>query len=285
MKAVRTLDAINRELEGRQDREYRAHLGGSVIGKKCAREVWYGFRWSGKEECEGKLLRLFDRGNEFEPRAVEWLRIIGAKVWTHDETKSLKSDGTFPQYRISDHNGHFGGSLDGVGINLPDLPKGTPFLCEFKTHNDKSFKQLEKEGLCSAKPQHFTQCQVYMFKMGLPWALYLAINKNDDDIFPELIQANPFEGQRHIDRAGAIINADSPPKRISERSNWFECTYCDFRHICHERVLPDKTCRSCANVRLGPFGSWVCGITNSALSLAMQAKACGEYKILPGFLK
>lgn len=285
MKAQRTLDAINAALEADEDRSHRSHLGASVLGKKCAREIWYGFRWAGRESFEGRMLRLFDRGNEFEPRAAEWLRQAGAEVWTHDETQPRKADGTFPQYRISGWGGHFGGSLDGVGRGIPDLPPGTPFLCEFKTHNDKSFKLLEKDGLCETKYQHFAQCQIYMFRMGLPWALYVGINKNDDDIFPELIQSNPTEGERLFNRAGMIIESETPPARIatSVRMVAYECRFCAFKDICHNGAEPERNCRTCQFSRMGEGGTWSCGIYNAPLTVEAQHAGCQAWKLKPGF--
>lgn len=285
MKAQRTLDAINAALEAAQEREHRSHLGASILGRKCAREIWYHFRWAAKELFEGRMLRLFDRGQREEERFAEWLRMAGAEVWTHDETQPRKPDGTFPQYRISGWGGHFGGSLDGVGRGIPDLPPGTPFLCEFKTHNDKSFKVLVEDGLCASKPEHFAQCQTYMFRMGLPWALYLGINKNDDSIFPELIQANPTEGERLFNRAGEIINSETPPPRIatSPRMIAYACRFCTFKDICHGGADPEHNCRTCQFSRLGDGGKWFCGVFNAELSKDAQHAGCQSWKLKNGF--
>lgn len=285
MKAQRTLDAINAALEAAQEREHRSHLGASILGRKCAREIWYHFRWAAKELFEGRMLRLFDRGQREEERFAEWLRMAGAEVWTHDESQPRKPDGTFPQYRISGWGGHFGGSLDGVGRGIPDLPPGTPFLCEFKTHNDKSFKVLVEDGLCASKPEHFAQCQTYMFRMGLPWALYLGINKNDDSIFPELIQANPTEGERLFNRAGEIINSETPPPRIatSPRMIAYACRFCTFKDICHGGAEPEHNCRTCQFSRMGDGGKWFCGVFNAELSKEAQHAGCQSWKLKNGF--
>lgn len=278
MQATKTLAAINAKLEADQDKEHRLHLGASVLGHECGRAVWYGFRWAAMEEFAGKQLRLFDRGNEFEPRAVEWLRLAGMEVWDIDER-------TGKQFRISDHDGYFGGSLDGVGRGCPDLPPGTPFLTEFKTHNDASFKAYIKDGLCKSKPAHFVQCQVYMFKMGLPWALYVGVNKNTDDMEPELIQANPYEGQRLIDRAGAIIFSLQPPPKVHQKKNYYLCNWCKFKDICHEKAMPEKNCRTCEHVRMTGGGQWACGLSNTPLSKYMQHKGCREWVLMMDFHK
>jgi len=285
MKAQKTLDAINAALEAEQEREHRKHLGASILGRRCAREIWYSFRWAAMELFNGKMLRLFDRGQREEERFAEWLRKAGATVWTHDERQPRKPDGTFPQYRISGWGGHFGGSLDGVGINIPDLPPGVPFLCEFKTHGDSSFKSLEKEGLCDSKPEHFAQCQTYMFRMGLPWALYLGINKNTDAIFPELIQANPAEGQRLFNRAGMIIQSETPPPKAATSPNAIKyvCKFCFFKKICHENAPPERNCRTCQMSRMADGGKWVCGLFNTELTVAAQHAGCQSWTLKLGW--
>ncbi len=285
MKAAKTLDAIDAALAEAQDREHRTHLGASILGRQCAREIWYSFRWASNEVFEGRMLRLFDRGNEFEPRAVEWLRAAKIQVWTHDETQPRKADGTFPQYRISGWGGHFGGSLDGVGLGSPDLPPGTPFLLEFKTHNDASFKSLVKEGLCSHKPEHFAQCQIYSWRMGFPWTIYLGVNKNDDSLFPELIQTNPSEGQRLFDRAGMILASETPPPRIATtpRMIGFACRFCAFKEVCHSGAMPEMNCRTCQFSRMEDGGKWRCGKFNVELTKDAQHAGCQAYGLKAGF--
>jgi hypothetical protein len=44
---------------------------------------------------------------------------------------------------VRDEAGHFGGSMDAVALGIPEAPK-TWHLCEFKTHNAKSFADLQK---------------------------------------------------------------------------------------------------------------------------------------------
>jgi hypothetical protein len=82
--------------------------------------------------------------------------------------------------------GHFGGSLDGVAKGLPEAPK-TPAVLEFKTHNDKSFTDLVKNKVQASKPQHYDQMNIYMGLMELDRALYMAVNKNTDDLYTEWV--------------------------------------------------------------------------------------------------
>ena len=100
--------------------EHRKHLGASVMGEACARKLWYIFRWVKKEKFSGRMLRLFQVGHTAEARFADYLEGIGLIVQLCDPK-------TGEQRRISDHNGHFGGSLDGVATNIDEK-----FLLEFK---------------------------------------------------------------------------------------------------------------------------------------------------------
>ena len=75
------------------DEGFRSHLGASLIGGECSREIWYGFRWVKKPKFSGRILRLFNRGHLEEARFIAMLLTIGCQVW--------QQDGHGKQYRIS----------------------------------------------------------------------------------------------------------------------------------------------------------------------------------------
>ena len=52
-----TLTAIYADYEARQGDGFRDHLGASIIGKSCARALWYDFRWITPARHSGRLLR------------------------------------------------------------------------------------------------------------------------------------------------------------------------------------------------------------------------------------
>jgi hypothetical protein len=271
--ASKTLDAINAAIELDQGGAYRqalgrvlphigdayqganeghrSHLGASLIGGKCARAIWYGFHWAVKPKFKGQTLRLFNRGHLEEGRFIAMLLIIGAQVFQQDENGK--------QFRISGAGGHFGGSGDGVAIGIPDLPEGLPCLLEFKTHNDASFKKLEKEGVREAKFEHFVQMQTYMHKMNLTVALYGAVNKNNDALHLELIGYEPTVGVQFEERAVIIIHSKVPPEKISKSPGWFDCKWCDHKPHCHGKDKMEVNCRTChwswANTETG---TWQC---------------------------
>ena len=129
-----TREAIFSAYEADTRDGFRTHLGASLIGKECERALWYDFRWATKAKFPGRVLRLFETGNREEDRLVGNLRRTGATVLELDPE-------TGRQFRVQAHGGHFGGSLDGVAINLLEAPK-TWHVLEFKTHSNKSFNDL-----------------------------------------------------------------------------------------------------------------------------------------------
>lgn len=292
--ARRTLDAIDRTLHKdrgnlfrhhlretiplaedafREDNDpFRTHLGASLIGRDCPRELYYTFHWATHPESmptwhEGKCLgppisacpqcvenvarmqRLFNRGHLEEARFVALLRMIGMEVWQHD------SKGR--QFRVSYANGHFGGSLDAVTRGCPDDPD-QPLLTEFKTHGDTSFKKLWKEGVRSSKFTHFIQMQIYMGGNQLRRALYVAVNKNTDGLYAELIAFDPEQYQQYVQRGNDIVQLGEPPKKIGDSPSWYGCKFCDQRLVCHGGLTPHRNCRTCLHSRAGKDALWYC---------------------------
>lgn len=252
--------------------DWRDHLGASLIGRECAREVWYGFHWTTLKKFDGRMIRLFNRGHLEEPRFLALLMMIGCEVW--------QLDANGKQFRITGHMGHFGGSMDGVARGIPDLPD-EPVLTEFKTHGDKSFAKLKEEGVIKAKWEHFVQMQIYMGKNGLRWALYCAVNKNDDTIHMELVQFDPTQYQRYLDRSVMIIEAKEPPPKINQSPGWFKCKFCDQKGVCHGSDKPAMNCRTCAYISVRDGGQWECTnpVCPGILSPEDQRKGCSHYEM------
>lgn len=230
--------------------DWRDHLGASLIGRDCARELWYSFHWATLKKFDGRMLRLFNRGHLEEPRMVALLEMIGCTVW------QLTSEGK--QFRITGHKGHFGGSLDSVVRGIPDLPD-EPILGEFKTHGDKSFTKVKEDGVQAVKWEHFIQMQTYMGKYDLNWALYAAVNKNTDELHMELVKFDAVQYKRYLDRSAMVIDAKEPPPRIGDSPGFFKCKFCDQSKVCHLEDLPAVNCRTCLHSVIEDEGKWRCG--------------------------
>lgn len=335
------IDNIDQTYKAKKEAEegpFRRHLGGSMIGKACERELYYSFRWFKRPDFKGRMLRLFDRGHSEEFKNVALLRSQGIEIrayamrlmyhsesdsyftldWddaaahepgagddvTADEwhvTRAEMQGVKLTQWRISDVNGHFGGSTDGEAVapfDIPVLefvpgrglvdttgeviPHGEKFLLEFKTHNTKSFVNLVGEGVKAAKPIHWTQMQIYMHKRGYKFALYMAINKNDDDLHIEIVRYNPTEGPKLVEKAARVIYADKVPNRIGKHASWVDCKWCDFSKICHygDQTLIDRNCRTCQFSQPVDGGEWRCNKWNAIIPVDAVLKGCDSHKVI-----
>lgn len=310
---------IDQYWEDNQEDGRRGHLGGSLIGRECMRELWYSFRWASVNKFKGRILRLFDRGHKEEFRFVEYLTQIGVEVreysqslwWSpsaneyslmdwdanvdggigdyenvttseHHVKRAKKYGVKLTQWRIKDIDGHLGGSTDGMGINVPGVdlhsfPLDEPVLLEMKTHGEKSFLKLVKEGLKEAKPEHYSQMQIYMHKMGLRIGLYMAVNKTTDELKCFFVIAEPMVGAGLISKGGEIISSPQPLKRMSNNPSWFKCRFCDHRKTCHLGEPMAINCRTCAMSKPIEDGEWHCAKWQCVIPLEGQKQGCDAY--------
>ena len=257
----------------------RPHLGASLIGHACERFLWLTFRWVDAKKFDGRMLRLFETGQLEEARLVRNLRRIGVEV--HEVTP----DGG--QWRVSALGGHFGGSMDGAAVGIPEAPKAWHVL-EFKTHNDKSFSALLKDGVQKAKPQHYAQMQTYMGLTGMERALYMAVNKNDDTVYTERVEFDPVEFAKLMARAERVINAAEPPLKCSNDPSWYVCKMCDFHSHCHGEKVPAVNCRTCAHSTPEMDGDarWSCKeYGDIGLIAQRESHRCASHRYIPILLE
>ena len=293
--AINTLNAIKQQIESDQGARYRgylkqtmpamsdaystdtfpfrSHMGGSMIGRDCGLEIWFGFRWANKEKHSDKLLRLFNRGHLEEARFLAMLLAIGCDVYQEDANGN--------QFRISHAGGHFGGSGDGIVVNCPDLAPGQAALCEFKTYNAKSFAKLKKDGVRVAKPEHYSQMNVYMGKMNFAACLYMAVCKDNDELYAEIIHYDAVECNTKLDRGEALVFMDYEQvkeQRVSKSPSYFYCkNFCSYYYTCNYNEPPFKNCRTCYYVQPTPDGKWLCTKQNELKDKHQQLAGCNEY--------
>ena len=254
--------------------DHREHLGASLIGHHCDRFLWLTFRWAASPHFEGRVLRLFNTGKREEARVYEELRAIGVELHTED-------GGT--QITCRDSTGHFGGSLDGVGLGFPEAPKSWAVL-EIKTANDKAFTSLKAKGVEAAKYQHFAQMQTYMGMMDMDRAMYICINKNTDDMHTEWVHFDKETYRDLLARAGRTIKRATPADKISEDpSNWL-CKMCDMYKLCHQQEPAEANCRTCCFATPTDDGKWTCYEHKKELSAEDQRKGCDSHLFIPALV-
>ena len=250
---------------------FRAHLGASTIGHECDFYLWLNFRWANKTFFDERILRLFNRGHLEEAHFIAMCKAAELEIWYETEEGG--------QFVFSNFGGHFGSALDAV-IKIPELGN-TPAYAEFKTHNDKSFKSLDKKGLLLSKPRHYAQMQVCMNEYNLLYGVYFAVNKNDDEIYIEIIERDEASVDANLKKAINIIFTTKAPKKISNRSNWWQCVYCDKKDICHNNTLPEINCRTCIQLRPMESGGWYCKHQSMLRDTGDQFLGCEKHIFNP----
>lgn len=266
--------------------EHRTHLGASGIADPCAAKSWGAFRWLKLEHHTGQQLRLFERGHLEESRFVKILRGVGFEVREFDE------DGG--QFKISGVDGHFGGSLDAMAKFPPryGISDEIIILNEYKTHSEDSFAKLAGkkltytdlkagkrrtggDGVRVSKPVHFGQMNSYGRAYGFKYALYVAVNKNTDELYFEIVPLDWLHADDLFRKAETVIRAQTQPPKIALTKTYFGCKLCHLSPICHDGELPEKNCRSCKDGLPIADGKWKCGFSIVGGTLSDETIAVG----------
>lgn len=231
-------------------------LGSSQIGYGCSRRIWYGFRWAKEEKLgnesrpAGRLLRLFDRGHQEEIRLTRWLEKVGCKFEKPPEGKE--------QFEYVTCEGHAVTKLDGICI-LPDkFQVPDRVLVEMKTMNYTAFGQCKKNGVRRQEPKYWSQVCFSAELANLDYILFLCVNKNDDEIYLEFLQADRELGKMLVDKAMSIITAKEAPLRIANSPTNFACKFCPYVDICFNDEPVEVNCRSCQHCSACAEGKFAC---------------------------
>lgn len=283
-----TVRALFAAYEARAAREpgmdwRRDHLGASLLGHQCDRFLWLSFRWATNPRHNGQQLRLFERGHREEKWIVEDLRAAGLTIEDVDPKSGAQRRVTF--------GGHVGGSLDGIALGVPAAPRRWHLL-EVKTHNRKSFDRVAKDGVKRAKPEHYAQMLIYMRGSGLEAALYVAVCKDNDDIYMEIVPIDRAKAEDLVERGQRIAMSTQAPDRLVD-SEYPPCLYtsadgetwhCQHYGLCHRTKVPERSCRTCTHAEPLLGGYWICRLRDKALDSAEQRAGCARYFPIPAML-
>jgi hypothetical protein len=216
----------------------RTYLGASRLGASCERALQYEYAQAPVDPGRvfpGGLLRAFEVGHALETLAVRWLRMAGFEVRTVDEHGQ--------QFGFEAAGGRIAGHCDGIVMSgPPELGFKGPALLEIKTMAHKSWRECSKKGVAVAKPVYAAQVALYQAYLSQAWpgladnpALFMAINKDTQELWFELV---PFDGglaQRMSDRGVRVITAidqaELLPRAFSDASH-FECRLCAWQNRC-----------------------------------------------------
>lgn len=252
-KPKNTVEALIDRWWEQQEEAPRPHLGASLLGHPCERWLWLSFRWAVREQFSGRMLRLFNRGQREESAIVDNLKRIGIDI--HSTCEDINGQ------VFIDLGCHCGGSLDGIiESGVPEAPK-TRHVAEFKTHNLKSFTELKDKGVFEAKRRHWCQMQCYMHGTGIARTLYVAVCKDNDEMYTERVEYNPQAAKDIIERGHRIALMERMPAPLGENPSWYQCKMCPAWRFCFETHCIEPrcvSCRTCAHVTPRPDGTWTC---------------------------
>lgn len=215
--SIRLRKKIEKEIVSHFDaRTKRAHLGASVIGHSCARYIWYEATGAQAQALSPKQLITFEIGNYLEKMLVKF---IAGAVYYSKTPQLFDKDYTF-----------LGGTPDGV-ISY----KTKHYILEIKTANAASFARLEKSNYQTWMKSYYIQVQCYMGWTNLDEAVVIVLNKDNSELYEEIISFDDTCFQQVREKANLIYHADTPPPRLSESPLWYECKMCKFNATCHQK--------------------------------------------------
>ena len=288
MLSASIIDSYNRQLIEKVDEwiasnneGHRGHLGFSVIGDDDEHKQWMNFHWCLPNDFDGRMLRLFDLGNRIEDQVVENIR--DSKEATGVSIASHGKDGN--QIRASTLGGHFAGSCDGWlrGV-LPEPDQDEVILLEVKSANDKRWKELEKLGDYELWSETYRwQIHGYMGVFGLTKCMVIVVNKNNSQIYSQIIDYNPEVWEKALERAERIITSEEPPYqgRMSEKDWRLKGQSKAYIDIYQRKRFPQSVnCRNCAfskPLTTSNGATWICKRSNKAIDLETQRAGCENH--------
>ncbi len=249
--------------------EFRSHLGASVIGKPCLRALYYHWNWFLAEQIPARIRRLFDDGHEIEAKMRALIKSRGGRF--------LDSADTGEQTRVSALEGHYGGSVDGILI-WEAVGLAEPVLFECKSANQDSFADTKKHGVKKSKPEHFGQMCTYGGLLKLKQALYLVYNKNNSEIYVELVDLEDEEAYKNTLKAEFVILNNNLPDRISKNPAYYICKQCSYTSICHGTAQPKPNCRNCKKCSPAANATFHCAEYDAIIPKEALIQGCAKHE-------
>ncbi len=245
----------------------RGYIGMSSVGHPCVRKTFLSWRFAKYPAFPSRVLRLFSRGHQEEPRFVDLLRGAGYPTYEVDPS-------TGKQFETIQHNGHCRGHADGV-CRIDD----EWFLLEFKTASNAMWLKYQRtKNLRIVNEEYYVQCQEYMVAFQLNKCLFMSVNKDNDSIYMEVIEKDLDQHYETQDKIRYLVAAKEVPVRIATSDDFWKCSYCDYKAICFYKETPNRNCRLCIHVKPVKKGQWYCALAEENLGIERQHNSCTEYK-------
>lgn len=253
----------------------------SDIAHDCVRFLWLQFRWGYiPDPAPGPKQRIFARGNREEDRIIDDARKGGLTVMDKDPD-------TGRQYMMELCDGHMRGYMDAVVCDVAGkVTKG--FLgwavLEVKSMASKYWRALDRHGIQKEQPTHYGQIQIGLEAYDLAKAIYWVRNKDTEEDRITLVDRDPHESKRLLERASMLVGARDPVPGISTDPTYYACRTCPASQVCHGIKLPPRNCRTCPRSLPVQGGEWWCERHEKFLSTKDQMAACPDHRYIPGLI-
>ena len=242
--------------------------------------LWLNFRWClPPNSFEPRVSRILDLGQHLEDIIVDYLKKAqGFEVFEKDKNGK--------QYTASLLGDHFSGHIDGVIKGLPTVK--SPAILEIKTANDKRFNNLTSEGSYERWSMEYeAQVHCYMGAFKLDKCLALVYNKNNSDIYTEVINKDEEIFQSMLTKARRIITSENPPESLIPETDWrIKSLAKESRDVYMQRAYPqEKNCRNCKYSKplIDSSGAtWLCNKGQEISNPKMQKRACQDHEWITG---
>lgn len=207
----------------------RSYLGCSELGHPCERYLWYSFRhFPRNEPFPGRVRMIFEMGNVVEDIVIGRMRDAGFEIW-----------GQQNGYEMVD--GWCQGHCDGICSH--EMLGNRPHLLEIKSASNSKWLKFCDSGI-KLEPKYAAQVQLYMGFEKLERCVFLVYNKDNSDIYTEIVHFQPRTFSALQEKAKRIIVANSIPDKSNRKE---DCKWCDYSIICGdgEPMATEGNCGSC----------------------------------------
>jgi radical SAM protein with 4Fe4S-binding SPASM domain len=154
-------------------------------------------------------------------------------------------------------------------------------LFEAKSMNHTNFLDMKRKGVQESKPVHYAQMQMYMGRLGLNFAMYVAMDKNNCDLYTEFVPFDEYAFNNLLEKESNVLRADhiNEFRKVSDNPSWYLCKFCDAKDVCHGGEKPEANCRTCEYSAMELGGVWSCFRYQKDLSVEDQAAGCPDYEL------
>ena len=245
------------------------YLGMTSLGHICDRYLWLSFRWAYYNTGTPQTKRIRNKLALEEKIVIQELEELGMTVsYSGDEKK-----------RYHDSTGHCVGYCQGFVTDVPTAEK-TEHVLIIKSLSEKVFTQIRRFGVYRASPKYYCLALILMQMSKKKRAFFVLTNRNNEERYYERISYEPNAAKMVEQRGEVIIGSASPPARISEKPEWYQCRGCSAKDVCFKAVQARISCRTCGQATIIHDGTWRCETSGQVLTEEDQDDACSLYQAI-----